>query len=63
MSRNTKGRAGQRRSLPGTALEAGEVAGVPTIGYANKPEKDIKLAAAGAVVVVDSMQLIADDLA
>ncbi|MFG2903673.1 HAD family hydrolase [Kitasatospora sp. NPDC048286] len=44
-------------------VEAGEAAGVPTIGYANKPGKDIKLAAAGAVVVVDSMQLIASTMA
>ncbi|WP_030061433.1 MULTISPECIES: HAD family hydrolase [Streptomyces] len=44
-------------------VEAGEAAGVPTIGYANKPGKDAKLAAAGAVVIVDSMQMIADALA
>ncbi|MFJ1932691.1 HAD family hydrolase [Kitasatospora sp. NPDC088160] len=44
-------------------VEAGEAAGVPTIGYANKPGKDARLAAAGAVVIVDSMQLIADALA
>ncbi|MER7702297.1 HAD-IA family hydrolase [Kitasatospora sp. NPDC097605] len=44
-------------------VEAGSAAGVPTIGYANKPGKDAKLAAAGAVVVVDSMQQIADALA
>ncbi|MET9177909.1 HAD-IA family hydrolase [Kitasatospora aureofaciens] len=43
-------------------VEAGEAAGVPTIGYANKPGKDAKLAAAGAVVTVDSMELIADAL-
>lgn len=43
-------------------VEAGDAAGVPTIGYANKPGKDAKLAAAGAVVIVDSMQLIADAL-
>ncbi|MDH6704643.1 phosphoglycolate phosphatase-like HAD superfamily hydrolase [Kitasatospora sp. MAA19] len=41
-------------------VEAGGAANIPTIGYANKPGKDAKLAAAGAVVVVDSMQLIAD---
>ncbi|MEW1911537.1 HAD-IA family hydrolase [Kitasatospora sp. NPDC085895] len=41
-------------------VEAGDAAGVATIGYANKPGKDSKLAAAGAVVIVDSMQLIAD---
>ncbi|WP_327067798.1 HAD family hydrolase [Kitasatospora sp. NBC_01302] len=43
-------------------VEAGDAAGVATIGYANKPGKDARLAAAGAVVVVDSMQLIADVL-
>ncbi|MEV8093711.1 HAD-IA family hydrolase [Kitasatospora sp. NPDC085879] len=43
-------------------VEAGEAAGVATIGFANKPGKDAKLAAAGAVVIVDSMQLIADTL-
>ncbi|MGA5818835.1 HAD family hydrolase [Kitasatospora sp. NPDC094028] len=43
-------------------VEAGKAAGVRTIGYANKPGKDAKLAAAGAVMVVDSMQLIADAL-
>ncbi|MFJ7908225.1 HAD family hydrolase [Kitasatospora sp. NPDC096204] len=43
-------------------VEAGEAAGVPTIGYANKPGKDAKLAAVGAVVVVKSMDLIADAL-
>ncbi|MFF3074492.1 HAD family hydrolase [Kitasatospora sp. NPDC057936] len=44
-------------------VEAGEAAGVPTIGYANKPGKDAKLADAGAVTIVDSMELIADALA
>ncbi|MEU6232468.1 HAD-IA family hydrolase [Kitasatospora sp. NPDC047058] len=44
-------------------VEAGEAAGVRTIGYANKPGKDAKLAAAGALVIVDSMGLIADALA
>ncbi|WP_405004966.1 HAD-IA family hydrolase [Kitasatospora purpeofusca] len=43
-------------------VEAGEAAGVSTIGYANKPGKDVKLAAAGAVAIVDSMELIADAL-
>nr|BFD92231.1 HAD family hydrolase [Kitasatospora sp. Xyl93] len=43
-------------------VEAGDAAGVPTIGYANKPGKDAKLAAAGAAVIVDSMQYIADAL-
>ncbi|MFF2613434.1 HAD family hydrolase [Kitasatospora sp. NPDC058046] len=44
-------------------VEAGEAAGVPTIGYANKPGKASKLAAAGSVVIVDSMELIAEALA
>ncbi|WP_371497845.1 HAD-IA family hydrolase [Kitasatospora sp. NBC_00374] len=43
-------------------VEAGDAAGVATIGYANKPGKDAKLAAAGAVAIVHSMQLIADAL-
>ncbi|MFD7901164.1 HAD family hydrolase [Kitasatospora sp. NPDC059747] len=43
-------------------VEAGEAAGAPTIGYANKPGKGAKLAAAGAVVIVDSMVPIADAL-
>ncbi|MFC5666179.1 HAD family hydrolase [Kitasatospora misakiensis] len=38
-------------------VEAGNAARVPTIGYANKPGKQEKLASAGAVVTVDSMQL------
>ncbi|MFF2745121.1 HAD family hydrolase [Kitasatospora sp. NPDC058048] len=37
-------------------VEAGEAAGVPMIGYANKPGKDVNLAAAGAVVIADSME-------
>ncbi|MFJ9445162.1 HAD family hydrolase [Kitasatospora sp. NPDC101235] len=44
-------------------VEAGEAAGVPTIGYANKPGKDAKLAAAGAVAIVGSMESIAEALA
>ncbi|KIQ62920.1 hypothetical protein TR51_28970 [Kitasatospora griseola] len=44
-------------------VEAGDAAGVATIGYANKPGKEAKLAAAGAVIIVDSMQVIADALA
>ncbi|MFG3051286.1 HAD family hydrolase [Kitasatospora sp. NPDC048239] len=44
-------------------VEAGEAAGVTTIGYANKPGKDAKLAAAGAVVVVELMETIAEALA
>ncbi|MFF1795154.1 HAD family hydrolase [Kitasatospora sp. NPDC058263] len=43
-------------------VEAGNAASVPTIGYANKPGKDSRLAAVGAVLVADSMQLIADGL-
>ncbi|MFJ9607031.1 HAD family hydrolase [Kitasatospora sp. NPDC101176] len=43
-------------------VEAGKAAGVPTIGYANKPGKSAKLAAAGAVVIVDSMERVADAL-
>ncbi|MFD7588503.1 HAD family hydrolase [Kitasatospora sp. NPDC059811] len=43
-------------------VEAGEAASIPTIGYANKPGKDAKLAAAGAVVIVDSMELTSDAL-
>ncbi|MFJ9693441.1 hypothetical protein [Kitasatospora sp. NPDC101183] len=42
---------------------AGAAAGAPTIGYANKLGKGAKLAAAGAVVIVDSMKLMADALA
>jgi phosphoglycolate phosphatase len=36
-------------------VEAGHAAGVPTIGYANKPRKEEPLALAGAVVVVTSL--------
>ncbi|GGZ44779.1 hydrolase [Streptomyces inusitatus] len=36
-------------------VEAGKAAGVGTIGYANKPHKDQKLRAAGAVAVTTSM--------
>ncbi|MEV7185785.1 HAD-IA family hydrolase [Kitasatospora sp. NPDC093102] len=43
-------------------VEAGQAAGIPTIGYANKPGKDAKLTSAGAVVIVESMQVIADAL-
>ncbi|MFJ6776877.1 HAD family hydrolase [Kitasatospora sp. NPDC091257] len=38
-------------------VEAGEAAGVPTIGYANNPG-GAPNSPAGAVVVVDSMQLV-----
>ncbi|MFD7729559.1 HAD family hydrolase [Kitasatospora phosalacinea] len=40
-------------------VEAGLAAGVSTIGYANKPGKRERLEAAGALVVVDSMESIA----
>ncbi|MFC5666171.1 HAD family hydrolase [Kitasatospora misakiensis] len=43
-------------------VEAGNAAGVPTIGYANKPGKNLKLATAGAVAVVESMYFVAEAL-
>ncbi len=43
-------------------VEAGDAASIPTIGYANKPGKGARLAAAGAIAIVDSMQVIADAL-
>ncbi|MBP0452402.1 HAD family hydrolase [Kitasatospora sp. RG8] len=43
-------------------VEAGKAAGIPTVGYANKPGKEEKLAAAGAIVIVDSMQALANVL-
>ncbi|MFJ2909334.1 HAD family hydrolase [Streptomyces sp. NPDC087228] len=43
-------------------VEAGTAAGVATIGYANKAGKAATLAAAGAVVVTDSMDAIANAL-
>jgi N-acetyl-D-muramate 6-phosphate phosphatase len=43
-------------------VEAGHAAGVPTIGYANKPGKAAKLGDAGAAVVVDSLVTVADSL-
>ncbi|MGZ2358886.1 HAD hydrolase-like protein [Streptomyces sp. 372A] len=43
-------------------VKAGEAAGVDTIGCANKSGKDEVLAAAGAVIVVESMKKIADSL-
>ncbi|RBM14885.1 HAD family hydrolase [Streptomyces sp. PT12] len=43
-------------------VEAGDAAGVPTIGYANKPGKAEKLSAAGAVVVVESLLPLANAL-
>ncbi|MFI1518351.1 HAD family hydrolase [Kitasatospora cineracea] len=43
-------------------VEAGMAAGVGTIGYANKPGKRGRLEAAGALVVVDSMECVAAEL-
>ncbi|WP_406112771.1 HAD family hydrolase [Kitasatospora purpeofusca] len=43
-------------------VEAGTAAGIPTIGYANKPGKMERLSRAGALLVVDSMQEVADTL-
>jgi HAD superfamily hydrolase (TIGR01509 family) len=43
-------------------IEAGLAVGVSPIGYANKPGKAGRLAAAGASCVVDSMHLVADQL-
>lgn len=43
-------------------VEAGHAAGVQTIGFANKPGKGARLAAAGAVVVVDSVGHIVEAL-
>ncbi|ARQ69733.1 HAD family hydrolase [Streptomyces marincola] len=43
-------------------VEAGDAAGVPTIGYANKPGKAARLAAAGAAVVVESLVPVAEAL-
>jgi len=45
-----------------TDVEAGRVAGIPTIGYANKPGKRERLAEAGAVIVIDSMYQLAEAL-
>ncbi len=39
-----------------TDVEAGQAAGTPTIGYANKPGKHQRLTAAGADTVIDTMQ-------
>ncbi|MGK4581365.1 HAD family hydrolase [Kitasatospora sp. HPMI-4] len=44
-------------------VEAGLAAGVPTIGFANKPGKNAKLASAGSIAIIDSMQELADILA
>lgn len=43
-------------------VEAGHAAGVPTIGYANKPRKERSLAEAGAITVVTSLVVVADAL-
>ncbi|MFE4513283.1 HAD family hydrolase [Kitasatospora sp. NPDC056783] len=43
-----------------TDVQAGDAAGVPTIGYANKPGKDAALTGAGAATVVPSMHALAD---
>ena len=42
-----------------TDIEAGQAAGTPTIGYANKPGKHQRLTAAAAEAVTDSMQSLA----
>ena len=44
-------------------VEAGHAAGVPTIGYANKPRKVRALADAGAVAVYESLLPVAEALA
>jgi N-acetyl-D-muramate 6-phosphate phosphatase len=44
-------------------VQAGDAAGIDTIGYANKQGKKDALAAAGAVVVVESMISVANALA
>ena len=41
-------------------IEAAHSAGMPAIGYANKPGKDAALTGAGAVMAVDSMELMAN---
>ncbi|WP_328914625.1 MULTISPECIES: HAD family hydrolase [unclassified Streptomyces] len=43
-------------------VEAGHAAGIPTIGYANKPGKAERLAEAEAITVVDTMSAIVDAL-
>ncbi|GAA2562076.1 HAD family hydrolase [Winogradskya consettensis] len=45
-----------------TDVEAGLAVSIPTIGYANKPGKDHRLSEAGAVVVTDSMLILADEV-
>lgn len=46
-----------------TDVEAARAAGVPSIGFANKPRKRFTLADAGADVVVLGMDAVADSLA
>ena len=43
-------------------VEAGNAAGCPTIGYANKPGKAERLARAGAAALIDDMNTLADAL-
>jgi HAD superfamily hydrolase (TIGR01509 family) len=43
-----------------TDVEAGHVAGIPTVGYANKPGKRERLTSSGAVAVVAAMTDLAD---
>jgi HAD superfamily hydrolase (TIGR01509 family) len=45
-----------------TDIEAGRAAGIPTIGYANKPGKRKRLTDAGADIVIDSMHDLANAL-
>jgi phosphoglycolate phosphatase len=45
-----------------TDVEAGQAAGTPTIGYANKPGKHRRLTDAGADTVIDTMQSLAQAL-
>ncbi|BCJ45025.1 hydrolase [Actinoplanes ianthinogenes] len=45
-----------------TDIHAGQAAGIPTVGYANKPGKHQRLTEAGADVVIDSMHAISDAL-
>ncbi|WP_308285698.1 HAD family hydrolase [Actinoplanes hulinensis] len=45
-----------------TDIEAGRAAGIPTIGYANKPGKRQRLTNAGADIVIDSMHELTEAL-
>jgi HAD superfamily hydrolase (TIGR01509 family) len=45
-----------------TDVEAGQAAGTPTIGYANKPGKHQRLTDAGAEAVIETMQPLAKSL-